>query len=100
MIQTWSHIIWAHWPVDPSVVASLLPPGLTPETFDGAAWVGLIPFQMSELRLPGALSGLTSLVGVRSFGEVNVRTRDNVQQGSKPLADFIAQLRALVADHQ
>ena len=74
MIQTWSHIIWAHWPVDPSVVASLLPPGLTPETFDGAAWVGLIPFQMSELRLPGALSGLTSLVGVRSFGEVNVRT--------------------------
>ena len=33
-------------------------------------------------------------------GEVNVRTRDNVQQGSKPLADFVAQLRALIAEHQ
>jgi threonyl-tRNA synthetase len=33
-------------------------------------------------------------------GEVNVRTRDNVQQGSKPLADFVAQLRTLIAEHQ
>ena len=32
-------------------------------------------------------------------GEVNVRTRDNVQQGSKPLAAFIEELRALIAQH-
>ncbi len=74
MTQKWSQIVWAHWPVDPSQVAALLPPGLAPETYGGCAWVGLVPFQMSYLQLRGALSGLSSLVGVTSFGEVNVRT--------------------------
>ena len=74
MVQKWSEIVWAHWPVDPAQVAGLLPPGLTPETYDNSAWVGLVPFEMSELRLPGVLSRLTSAVGVDSFGEVNVRT--------------------------
>jgi len=74
MEQRWSRIAWAHWPVDPCQVAALLPPGLEPDTFDGSAWVGLVPFQMSDLRLPGTLAGLSSAVGVDSFGEVNVRT--------------------------
>jgi len=74
MEQRWSRIVWAHWPVRSSEVAALLPPGLTPETYDGSAWVGLVPFQMSELQLPGVLSGLTSFARVASFGEVNVRT--------------------------
>jgi len=74
MKQQWSRIVWAHWPVDPDHLAALLPPGLVPDTFDGAAWVGLIPFQMSHLRLPGILSGLTSALRVASFGEFNVRT--------------------------
>jgi len=74
MTQTWSRIIWAHWPVDPDLLATLLPPGLVPDTFDGAGWVGLVPFRMENLRLPGVLSGVTSVLGVRNFGEFNVRT--------------------------
>jgi len=74
MEQTWSRIVWAHWPVEADEVADLLPPGLVPETFDGSAWVGLVPFQMTNLRLPGPLSRLTATVRVASFGEVNVRT--------------------------
>ena len=74
LAQTWSRIAWAHWPVDPGEVTRILPAGLTPDTFDGCAWVGLVPFRMSDLRLPGLRSGLTSLAGVASFGEVNVRT--------------------------
>jgi len=74
MVQRWSSIVWAHWPVDPDRVAAVLPPGLTPETYDGSAWVGLVPFLMSDLRLPGVLSGVTPMAGVTSFGEVNVRT--------------------------
>ena len=74
MYQTWSDIIWCHWPVGPEQIAVLLPPGLKPERFDGSAWVGLIPFAMSDLRLPGLLSPLSRAVGVGSFGEVNVRT--------------------------
>lgn len=32
--------------------------------------------------------------------QVNVRTRDNKVHGTKSVADFIADLRQLVADHQ
>ena len=74
MEQRWSRIVWAHWPIDPNQVAAMLPPGLVPDIFDGSAWIGLIPFQMSHLRLPGILSGLTSALRVASFGEFNVRT--------------------------
>jgi len=74
MRQRWSDIVWCHWPVPVEAVASILPPGLTPETFDGSAWIGLIPFAMSDLRLPGPLAPLSRLLGVGSFGEVNVRT--------------------------
>jgi uncharacterized protein YqjF (DUF2071 family) len=74
MTQRWSDIIWAHWPVGIDQVAPLLPPGLTPETFGGDAWVGLVPFAMSNLRMPGALAPVSSALGASSFGEVNVRT--------------------------
>jgi hypothetical protein len=59
MRQRWSRIVWAHWAVEPDAVAALLPPDLSPDTFNDSAWIGLVPFQMSDLRLPG---------------EVNVRT--------------------------
>lgn len=74
MRQTWSDIIWCHWPVPAAQVAAVLPPGLEPELFDQNAWVGLIPFAMSDLRLPGPLAPLSRLAGVDSFGEFNVRT--------------------------
>ena len=74
MRQTWSDIIWCHWPVPADQVAAVLPPGLKPQLYDQSAWVGLIPFAMSDLRLPGALAPLSRLAGVGSFGEVNVRT--------------------------
>jgi uncharacterized protein YqjF (DUF2071 family) len=74
MRQTWSDIVWCHWPVPAAQVAALLPPGLEPELFDRSAWVGLIPFAMADLRLPGPLAPLSRLAGVDSFGEVNVRT--------------------------
>ena len=74
MYQTWSDIVWCHWPVAADRIARLLPPGLVPQLFEGSAWIGLIPFAMSELRLPGVLSPLSRTLGVGSFGEVNVRT--------------------------
>lgn len=74
MRQTWSNIVWCHWPVDPHQVAALLPEGLEPDLYEGQAWVGLIPFSMQNLRLPGPFSALTKLLRVRDFGEVNVRT--------------------------
>ncbi len=41
MRMTWSDLLFAHWSVEPDAVASLLPAGVTLDTRDGKAWVGL-----------------------------------------------------------
>lgn len=74
MRQTWANIVWCHWPVDPEQVAAVLPDGLTPDLFDGHAWVGLIPFSMERLRPPGPFGFITRALRSANFGEVNVRT--------------------------
>jgi uncharacterized protein len=50
-------------------VQRLLPDGLTAETHDGAAWVGLVPFYMRV-----ATSGGQRVPWVSNFCETNVRT--------------------------
>lgn len=70
MEQEWHDLLFAHWPVPPEVVRPHIPPGLTLETFDGAAWVGVVPFHMRGIRLRGGLP----LVGAHAFAELNVRT--------------------------
>lgn len=68
--QRWSGACFLHWRVDPSLVAPHLPPGTEPDVFDGSAWVGLIPFVLSEFRfLP-----LPPVPFVGRFVEINVRT--------------------------
>lgn len=70
MLQRWDTLTYVHWPVDPDEVAALLPDGLTVDTFDGAAWVGLVPFEMQRIRLPR----LPAVPWVGTFPETNVRT--------------------------
>lgn len=70
MVQRWTDLVFVHWRYPADVVQALLPDGLTVDTFDGDAFVGLIPFQMEGLGLPG----LAPLPHVGAFPEVNVRT--------------------------
>ena len=77
MVQQWRDLVYLHWAYDPEVVQRLLPAGLEVDTFDGRAWVGLIPFQMRGLGLPH----LPAVPYLGTFPEVNVRTyvmRDGV----------------------
>jgi uncharacterized protein len=77
MKQGWFDLVSLHWRYDPAEVAKILPDGLEVDTFDGSAWVGLIPFSMRGVGLPH-LPGVPYL---GSFPEVNVRTyvvRDGV----------------------
>lgn len=69
MAHRWDNLTFLHWPVEPTLVQSLLPAGLEVETFDGSAWVGLVPFEM-VVSLPqgGAVPWLCN------FPETNVRT--------------------------
>lgn len=70
MHQRWTHLLFAHWPVPLDAVRSLVPAPLEIDTFDGNAWIGVIPFRMSNVRP----RGLPPLPWVSAFLELNVRT--------------------------
>lgn len=66
----WHDLAFLHWPVAPSVLRAQLPVGLELDTFDGAAWLGVVPFRMSAVRP----RWLPALPGLSAFPEINLRT--------------------------
>ena len=70
MLQQWRLLTFLHWRFPAEDVARLLPAGLTVQTFDGTAWVGLVPFVMAGVRAPG----IPPLPWLSRFPETNVRT--------------------------
>jgi len=70
MHHTWRDLLFLHWRFDADVIQRTLPPGLTVDTFDGSAWIGIVPFQMRNIR-PVCFPPLP---GVSNFLELNVRT--------------------------
>ena len=79
MRQDWTDIAYFHWRFDPAVVQATLPDVVHVDTFDGSAWVGLIPFVMRNVQL-----GRTPPVPrLGTFVEVNVRTYVIDEQGRR-----------------
>jgi uncharacterized protein YqjF (DUF2071 family) len=78
MAQGWDDLLFAHWPVPLAAVRPLIPDTLTIETFDGTAWLGVVPFSMRRVHA----RGLPPLPGLDAFSELNVRTY--VTDGGKP----------------
>src|SRR6056297_3257130 len=70
MRMTWSELLFAHWAVEPDVVASRLPAGVTLDTRNGKAWIGVVPFLMSNI----APRFCPPIPGLSRFLELNVRT--------------------------
>lgn len=70
----WAHLLFAHWRVPPEVMAPLLPRDLELETFDGAAWIGLVPFRMEAVHVRGVPSVAERALRLDHFLECNVRT--------------------------
>lgn len=70
MHQRWTNVLFAHWPVAPSVLQPLLPASLEVLTCEGTAWIGVVPFLMSNVRP----RGLPPFPWLSSFPELNVRT--------------------------
>ena len=68
--QRWHDLGFVHWRVSADQVATLLPNGLEVDTFDGSAWIGLVPFRMTGVR-PW---WFPAVPGVSAFNETNVRT--------------------------
>ena len=70
MKQGWYDLAYIHYRYKVEEVARILPSGLEVDVCDGSAWVGLIPFSMRGIGVPG----LPSVPYLGSFPEVNVRT--------------------------
>jgi uncharacterized protein YqjF (DUF2071 family) len=70
MRQRWAELAFFHWKVDPEVIAARLPKGLHVDTWDGSAWLGVVPFFMQNVRPVG----LPTLPWLSWFLELNVRT--------------------------
>ena len=49
--QDWLSLFFMHWAVDPADVAPFMPRGVRPDEFDGATYVGLVPFRMVDAGL-------------------------------------------------
>jgi uncharacterized protein YqjF (DUF2071 family) len=76
MRMRWLNLLFIHWPVAPAALRELVPANLEIDTFDGRAWVGLVPFSMRSV-LPWVVPdvrGVSDLPGLSAFHECNVRT--------------------------
>jgi uncharacterized protein YqjF (DUF2071 family) len=65
-IQTWRDLLFVHWEIEPSTLQAMLPRGVEVDTFEGRAYVGVVPFTMDRVRV-GPLP-------IGAFLEANVRT--------------------------
>jgi uncharacterized protein YqjF (DUF2071 family) len=70
MTQTWHDLLFAHWAIDAARLKERIPHAFELDLFDGMAWVGIVPFHMTNV----APRGVPSLPWISAFAELNVRT--------------------------
>ncbi len=85
MRQTWRGLTFLHWPYAPDLIRRFIPAGLELDTFDNAAWLGLVPFEIHDLR------------GIPHFPETNLRTYVIGADGSRAVWFFSLEAARLVA---
>jgi uncharacterized protein len=78
MVMSWHDLLFMHWPVDVALLRPHVPAPLAIDTFDGTAWIGIVPFRMTGVRP----RGLPAVRGLSNFAELNVRTY--VMIGDRP----------------
>ena len=70
MHQTWHELLFMHWRVPYDALRHVVPTALPLDTFDGDAWIAVVPFEMRDVR-PRFLPAVPRL---SFFPELNVRT--------------------------
>ena len=68
--QQWRFLTFMHWRVDIEKLRPHVPEGLEIDTFEGFAYIGLVPFMMEHVRP----SWFVSTPGISNFPEFNIRT--------------------------
>jgi uncharacterized protein YqjF (DUF2071 family) len=82
--QTWLDLLFAHWSLPVEALRPAVPARLPLDTYDGRAWLGITPFEVSGLRVRGTLP----VPGLSRFAETNVRTYTTV--GGRPGVFFLS----------
>ena len=70
MQQQWANLAFLHWEISPAVLQETLPADLEVDTYDGRAWLGVVPFDMKGVT-PRHVPRFKPLT---DFPEINVRT--------------------------
>ena len=70
MRMRWAHLLFLHWEVPVEALRPLVPAALEIDTYEGRAYVGLVPFTMTGVRPNLA----PPVWGLSSFHELNART--------------------------
>lgn len=93
MYQRWRRLTFLHWRYNPERVEPLIPAPLKLDVFDGAAWIGLVPFEIVDLRPPF----LPALPWISRFPETNVRTYVRGPNGERGVWFFTLEAERLIA---
>jgi hypothetical protein len=93
MLQRWRFLTFFHWRYEPAVIRRRLPDHVTLDTFDDAAWIGLTPFLLTDLRPPFA----PALPWISRFPETNVRTYVRGPDGERGVWFFTLEADRLAA---
>jgi uncharacterized protein len=70
LTQRWHDLLFAHWPVPVETLRAVVPSQLPLDTFEGEAYVGVVPFRMSNVTA----RFIPALPWLSAFPELNVRT--------------------------
>jgi uncharacterized protein len=76
--QKWRNLLFMHWEVPVARLRPLVPQALEIDTFEGRAYVGLVAFEMHDVRPSRFLPALPTAA---HFEEVNVRTYVHLRDG-------------------
>src|SRR5437763_5271452 len=68
--QRWESLLFLHWRLPAARIQATLPQELTVDTFNGDAFIGVVPFFMRNVRPVG----LPTMPWISDFQELNVRT--------------------------
>lgn len=72
MHQSWGKLLFMHWPIAAAQLRPLIPAELEIDTFEGSAWIAVVPFTMWDTRAFPPY--IPAVPGLSAMHELNVRT--------------------------
>ena len=84
LTQSWDNLFFYHWEYDAHEIQKRLPAGLIVDTFQGKAYLSIVGFRMSAIRL----FGLPAVPGLSELNELNVRTYVRTADGTSGIYFF------------